>query len=103
LPTAAGPCPPPLQVQWHDASRQRKRMAPITDIYRFHLAALSARAAVFACPPSADAPSTIMLRQFDCWAPPGDSTAPLPAGEEAVAVAVGAPRLNQLTGWRLVL
>ncbi|CAL8470187.1 g9729 [Coccomyxa elongata] len=78
-----------VEVSFHDTSRHRKRVPLLNDFYHFSMASLGAKGAFFASTSCADAPSMVMYRPFESWAPNSDWTVGLPVGEEACAVAAG--------------
>ncbi|KAK9868467.1 hypothetical protein WJX84_006627 [Apatococcus fuscideae] len=76
-----------VEVTFHDTSRSRKRIPILNDFYRFHLASLSDKGALYASNASPDSPAMVVYRPFEAWAPNSDWSLPLPEGESPVAVA----------------
>lgn len=79
-----------VEVSFHDTSRGYRRVPLLTDFYGFTLGTLGERGALYASPASTDAPSTLVYRPFDAWAPNSEWSLGLAEGEEAECVAAGA-------------
>ena len=58
--------------------------------------------ALYASPPTSDAPATLIFRAFEAWGANTDWAAPLPAGEQAEALAVGGAFAAAATSARLL-
>lgn len=99
---------PVLQVDFHDTSKHRG-VPLFSDYYGITLAALGDRGALYAAPANASGdavPALVLYRPFEQWAANSDWSAPLPAGEEVVAIAAGeatAPRLYYIIRWQLLV
>jgi len=78
-----------VEVAFHDTARVRRRVPLLTDFFGFTLGALGERGAFYASPASSDAPSTLVYRPFDAWAPNSEWSLGLPEGEEAECIAAG--------------
>jgi chromosome transmission fidelity protein 4 len=78
-----------VEVAFHDTARVRRRVPLLTDFFGFNLGALGERGAFYASPASSDAPSTLVYRPFDAWAPNSEWSLGLPEGEEAECIAAG--------------
>ena len=79
-----------VEVAFHDIAKNRRRIPLLTDFFGFTLGSLGEHGALYASPASSDAPSTVVYRPFDQWAPNSDWSFGLPAGEEASCIAAGA-------------
>ena len=79
-----------VEVSFHDTSRIRRRVPLLTDFFGFTLGTLGEAGALYASPASSDAPSTIVYRPFDAWAPNSEWSLGLADGEEAECIAAGA-------------
>jgi len=78
-----------VEVAFHDTARARRRVPLLSDFFGFRLGALGERGAFYASHSSIDAPSTLVYRPFESWAPNADWSMGLPAGEEAECIATG--------------
>lgn len=78
-----------VECTLHDTSISRKRPPLLNDFFGFSLAALGDKGPFYASKASRDAPSMLVYRPPESWAPNADWTVSLPAGEDAVAVAAG--------------
>lgn len=91
-----------VDVTFHDTARIRRRVPLLSDFFGFTLGALGEQGAVYAAPASPDAPSTVVYRPFESWAPNSDWSMGLPAGEEAIGVAAGTTFVAVTTSKRLL-
>ena len=78
------------EVNFHDTSLHRKRIPLLNDFYGFHVGSLGSAGALYASLSTMEAPSTVHFTPFDAWTSNAEWTLPLPQGEDAVGVAVGA-------------
>jgi chromosome transmission fidelity protein 4 len=91
-----------VEVAFHDTARVRRRVPLLTDFFGFTLGALGERGAFYASPASSDAPSTLVYRPFDAWAPNSDWSLGLPEGEEAECIAAGTTFAAVVTNTRML-
>ncbi|KAK9832382.1 hypothetical protein WJX74_008412 [Apatococcus lobatus] len=78
-----------VEVAFHDTSRSRKRIPVLNDFYRFHLASMSEKGALYASNASPDSPAMLVYRPFEAWAPNSDWSLPLPETERPMCLAAG--------------
>jgi chromosome transmission fidelity protein 4 len=91
-----------VEVAFHDTARVRRRVPLLTDFFGFTLGALGERGAFYASPASSDAPSTLVYRPFDAWAPNSEWSLGLPEGEEAECIAAGTTFAAVATNTRML-
>ena len=89
-----------VEVSFHDTARARRRVPLLTDFFGFSLGALGEEGALYASPSTAEAPSTVVYRPFESWAPNSEWSFGLPAGEEVVCIAAGATFVAVATSQR---
>ena len=66
---------------FHDTARMPKRVPLLNDFFGFTLGALSDKGALYASRSSKDAPSTVVYRPLESWAPNSGACARLLARE----------------------
>ena len=76
-----------VTVEFHD--RTAHRGYHFDDNFKFDLAALGERGALYACPAKGEQPSVIHYRAYQTWALSADWQYNLPPGESTVAVGLG--------------
>ncbi|KAL4519312.1 hypothetical protein Ndes2437B_g05172 [Nannochloris sp. 'desiccata'] len=91
-----------VEVAFHDTARVRRRVPLLTDFFGFNLGSLGERGAFYASPASSDAPSTLVYRPFDAWAPNSEWSLGLPEGEEAECIAAGTTFAAVATNTRML-
>jgi chromosome transmission fidelity protein 4 len=92
-----------INVEFHDQSQSNRRGYHFNDTFRYTMASLGPRGAVYACPPEKDAGSgstanmaQIHYRPYETWASSAEWTISLNEGEVPVAVCAGGAPLKRV-------
>ena len=89
-----------IEVEFHDTSIHHGLHIPNT--FGHTMAALSAQSLLLACPAQEDSPSKIVCVNFANWDGQKEWSTTLPAGEDALALAVGDSWVAVATSRRLL-
>lgn len=78
-----------ITVEFHD--KALRRGYHFTDHYKYNLASIGPRGALYACPAelSTKSPAQVHYRPYDTWASSSEWSVSLPEGEEPVAICAG--------------
>ena len=82
-----------VNVEFHDKSLRRGYH--FQDHFRYHLASLGPRGALYACAPEGTNPAQVHYRPYETWASAPDWQMSLPTGEVPVAVCTGGAPLSR--------
>ncbi|KAI0674964.1 hypothetical protein C8Q78DRAFT_965239 [Trametes maxima] len=78
-----------VNVEFHD--RSARKSYHFTDHFRYDLASLGERGALYACQPEAEHAAHVIYKPYGTWGAQGDWTYELPSGTRVLGVAAGGP------------
>ncbi|TCD67448.1 hypothetical protein EIP91_012365 [Steccherinum ochraceum] len=78
-----------VNVEFHD--RSARKSYHFTDHFKYDIASLGERGALYACQPENEHPAHVMYKPYGLWASQGEWTYELPKGTKVLGVAAGGP------------
>ncbi|CAL1707133.1 unnamed protein product [Somion occarium] len=82
-----------VNVEFHD--RSARKSYHFTDHFKYELASLGERGALYACPPEASHPAHVLYKPYGTWASQSEWQYELPQGTRVIGLAAGGPPPTQ--------